>query len=71
MTGSGPATGGRLILVVDDDPQTCALLRDLCAALDGLFATFLKQRASSAWEGQTGNLRRWILQPAKPVAAVA
>jgi diguanylate cyclase (GGDEF)-like protein len=33
VTGSGPATGGRLILVVDDDPQTCALLRDLCAAL--------------------------------------
>ena len=36
-----------------------------------LFATFLKQRAGSAWESQTGNLRRWILQPANPIAAVA
>jgi hypothetical protein len=51
--------------------ERITLLRDLCGALDGLFATFLKQRASSAWEGQTGHLRRWILQPAKPVAAVA
>jgi hypothetical protein len=51
--------------------ERIALLRDLCGALDALFATFLKHRASSAWEGQTGNVRRWILQPAKPVAAVA
>jgi hypothetical protein len=51
--------------------ERITLLRDLCGALDGLFATFLKQRAGSAWEGQTGNLRRWILQPAKPIAAVA
>ena len=33
MTGGAPSTGGRLILVVDDDAVTCALLRDLCAAL--------------------------------------
>jgi hypothetical protein len=51
--------------------ERITLLRDLCGALDALFATFLKHRASSAWEGQTGNVRRWILQPAKPVAAVA
>src|SRR5687767_2113227 len=51
--------------------ERITLLRDLCGALDGLFATFLKQRAGSAWESQTGNLRRWILQPAKPIAAVA
>ncbi|HEV2294960.1 MAG TPA: hypothetical protein VGR35_13990 [Tepidisphaeraceae bacterium] len=51
--------------------ERITLLRDLCGALDGLFATFLKHRASSAWEGQTGNLRRWIMQTAKPVAAVA
>jgi hypothetical protein len=51
--------------------ERITLLRDLCGALDGLFATFLKHRASGAWEGQTGNLRRWILQPAKPIAAVA
>ena len=51
--------------------ERVTLLRDLCGALDALFATFLKQRASSAWEGQTNNLRRWILQTTKPVAAVA
>jgi hypothetical protein len=51
--------------------ERIALLRDLCNALDGLFATFLKLRASSSWEGQTGKLRSWIMQPAKPVAAVA
>ncbi len=51
--------------------ERIALLRDLCAALDGLFATFLKHRAGSAWEGQTGKLRSWIMQPAKAVAAVA
>ncbi|HET9450037.1 MAG TPA: response regulator, partial [Aggregicoccus sp.] len=33
MTEAGPSAGGRLILVVDDDALTCALLRDLCAAL--------------------------------------
>ncbi len=51
--------------------ERITLLRDLCGALDGLFGTFLKHRAGSAWEGQTGNLRRWILQPAKLIAAVA
>ena len=53
------------------EPLDNRRLSHLCGALDGLFAMFLKQRASSAWEGQTGNLRRWIMQPAKPIAAVA
>lgn len=51
--------------------ERITLLRDLCGTLDGLFATFLKHRASSAWEGHTGALRRWIVQSPKPVAAVA
>jgi hypothetical protein len=45
------------------------LLRDLCAAMDGLFDTFLKTRASSAWEGYVSGVRRWILQPMKNAAA--
>jgi hypothetical protein len=45
------------------------LLRDLCAAVDGLFDTFLKTRASSAWEGYVNHVRRWIVQPVKHAAA--
>jgi CheY-like chemotaxis protein len=33
VTEGAAAPGGRLILVVDDDAVTCALLRDLCMAL--------------------------------------
>jgi diguanylate cyclase (GGDEF)-like protein len=33
VTGSAPAAGGRLILVADDDAQTCALLRDLVTSM--------------------------------------
>lgn len=52
--------------------ERIALLRELARALDGMFETFLQYRASSAWEGQTASLRRWILQSSnKPVAAVA
>jgi hypothetical protein len=49
--------------------ERIGLLRDLCKALDGLFETFLKSRASSAWEGQVGAIRKWIMEPAKKVAA--
>jgi hypothetical protein len=45
------------------------LLRDLCGAVDGLFDTFLKTRASSAWDGYVSNVRRWIMQPMKHAAA--
>jgi hypothetical protein len=59
-----------------DTPRTLfeeriGLLRDLAKTLDALFATFLRVRASSSWEGQTGVIRRWIMQSAKPIAAVA
>ena len=45
------------------------LLRDLCKAIDGLFETFLKTRATSGWEGQVGGIRKWIMEPPKKVAA--
>ena len=51
--------------------ERIALLRDLCKTIDGMFESFLAVRASSAWEGKTSSLRRWILQTSKPVAAVA
>jgi hypothetical protein len=59
-----------------DTPRTLfeeriALLRDFCKAIDALYDTFLKVRAGSSWEGQAGGIRRWILQPGKPIAAVA
>jgi hypothetical protein len=49
--------------------ERVSLLRDLCAAIDGLFATFLKVRASSGWEGHVNGMRRWIMQPEKKTAA--
>lgn len=51
--------------------ERVGLLRDLCKATDAMFEAFLKVRCSSAWEGQTSTIRRWILQSAKPIAAVA
>jgi hypothetical protein len=48
------------------------LLRDLCAGVDGLFEAFLKVRTTSAWEGQTAGIRKWIMasaRGARPVAA--
>lgn len=49
--------------------ERVALLRDVCAALDGLFETFLKLRGSSGWEGYVNGVRRWITQPMKTAAA--
>ncbi len=40
--------------------ERIALLRELCHAADALYAAFLKLRASSAWESQTGSIRKWI-----------
>ncbi|HEX8524942.1 MAG TPA: hypothetical protein VF669_22015 [Tepidisphaeraceae bacterium] len=52
--------------------ERITLLRDLCQSMDALFETFLKVRASSAWESQTGNIRRWIHQaPKQALTAVA
>lgn len=49
--------------------QRIALLRDACGLVDGLFATFLKRRASSTWESQATLIRRWIGQNAQAHAA--
>jgi hypothetical protein len=48
--------------------ERIALLRELAKTTDGLFETFLKIRASSAWESQANTIRRWILS-SKSVAA--
>jgi len=49
--------------------ERIAMLRDLSKSLDALYGTFLKVRASAAWEPQVAHLRRWILQNAKASAA--
>jgi hypothetical protein len=49
--------------------ERIVMLRDLCKAIDGLFFSFLRLRASSAWEGQVGGIRKWILRPARHAAA--
>jgi hypothetical protein len=51
--------------------ERIALLREFARILDDLFAAFLKVRAGSAWEGQAGEVRRWIGGFQKAVAAVA
>ncbi len=70
---------GSLILPEVEEAETprvlfeerITLLRDFCKAFDALYATFLKTRASSAWEGHRGDIRKWIMQGNKPAAAVA
>jgi hypothetical protein len=37
-------------------------------SIDALFDAFLNTRASSAWEGYTTGVRRWIVQAAKAAA---
>jgi hypothetical protein len=49
--------------------ERIALLRELGKTLDALYDSFLKTRASSAWEGYVNGMRRWITQPPKSVAA--
>jgi hypothetical protein len=49
--------------------ERIALLRDLCKGMDALYATFLKLRASSNWEGHVSQIRRWIKKTEKAVAA--
>lgn len=51
--------------------ERIAMLRDFCGVIDGLFEGFLKQRGGSGWEGETTQIRRWIGQASKPIAAVA
>jgi hypothetical protein len=47
------------------------MLRDFCRSLDGLFESFLKTRTSSAWEGQTTAIRKWIQQSARTAQPLA
>ena len=49
--------------------ERITLLRDLCTCVDALYQTFLKLRASSAWEGQVNGIRKWIVEPIKKFAA--
>ena len=53
--------------------ERIALLRDFCKTFDALFASFLKTRASSGWEGQSGSIRKWIQHSSRnsAIAAVA
>jgi hypothetical protein len=71
-------SGAKLPAVEDADTprvlfeERIALLRDLSRTIDALYETFLGVRASSAWEGQAGGIRKWILTNApKPAMAVA
>ena len=49
--------------------ERITLLRDLCTGLDALYETFLKTRTSSAWEGYTSGIRRWVTETKKASAA--
>jgi recombination associated protein RdgC len=51
--------------------ERIGLLRDLCKMIDGVYAGFLKSRASSGWESAAGRIRKWILTTSRPIAAVA
>ena len=48
--------------------ERVTLLRDLGKILDALFASFLKVRASSSWDGEKGKIRKWIQSATKPAA---
>jgi len=65
------ASGARLPDIEDAETarvifeERIGLVRDLAKAMDGLFATFFKLRASAAWEGRTGAIQKWILAATK------
>jgi len=48
--------------------ERVGMLREVSKTIDALFDTFLKTRASSAWEGYISGVRRWIVQTAKAAA---
>jgi hypothetical protein len=48
--------------------ERVGMLREVSKTIDALFDTFLKTRASSAWEGYITGVRRWIVQTAKAAA---
>lgn len=51
--------------------ERIAMLRDFCKMIESLYAGFLKTRTSSAWEGHTGAIRKWILQSVRTAPAMA
>lgn len=51
--------------------ERITLLRDLSKTLDALYETFLAVRAGAGWEGQVGQIRKWIAQSAPKAVAAA
>jgi hypothetical protein len=51
--------------------ERIAMLRDFCKSLDALFESFLKSRTSSAWEGHTTTIRKWIQNSARTAQTLA
>jgi hypothetical protein len=51
--------------------ERAGMIREVGDLIDRLIAAFLQVRGSSSWEGHTGQVRRWIMHSAKPIAAVA
>ena len=81
LNGESLAVAGAKLPEVDDAEtprvlfeERIGLMRDLCAAIDGLFDTFLQVRVGSGWEQQVTTLRTWIEHTAcegTPAAAAA
>jgi hypothetical protein len=78
LNGESFAVGGGKLPEVEDAEtprvlfeERIGLLRDLCAAIDGLFGTFLKVRATAGWDEQVTTLRHWIQQTTPRVHAAA
>ena len=76
LNGESLSVGGAKLPDVEDAEtprvlfeERIAMLRDLCGAIDGLFGTFLKVRASGKWDHQVTTLRHWILQTPAVIAA--
>lgn len=51
--------------------ERIAMLRELSKAIDALYASFLKLRGSSKWEGETSTIRKWISTSAPRPSAQA
>lgn len=76
LSGESLAVAGAKLPDVEeaDSPRVLfeervALLRDLSGTIDAMFETFLKARTTSAWEGHTSAIRRWIMKAEKAAAA--
>jgi len=49
--------------------ERIATLRELGKAIDGVYAAFFKVRTSSAWEGHTSTVRKWIMSSQRAASA--